>query len=133
MSKKNSRNNPYAIAILFAALAILFIIDQKRKNSINYNKKTLGWILRLRNAGKSTGTTIEYKYLVDGIWKRGEYKINSSVNPTNTKSGVFKKGAYYYVIYDTNQPKYSKIIKSRAIPKEKGRKIRDSIFKLYGK
>jgi hypothetical protein len=136
MSKKTDNKNPYAIAIFFAIVAIFFIIDQKKKNSINYNKKTLGWILRLRNAGNSrgsNGTTIEYKYLVDGIWKRGEYDVSTGVNSTNTRSGIFRKGTYYYVKYDKDQPDYSKLIKSGPIPKEKGRKMRDSIFKLYNK
>lgn len=131
MQKDSDQNNPYAAAIFFAVFAILFVIYQKKEDSIHYDTKTLGWVLRLRKeGGKFPETIIEYKYLVDGVWKRGESRVNTRVNSINTRSDIFRKGAYYYVKYDKDQPKYSKLIESSPIPKEKGRKMRDSILKF---
>lgn len=119
--------------IIFSALAIFFIIKQKEKpKNIEYDQKTLGWVLRITPGGgrndRGSGT-IEYKYLVDGEWKKGRYRTNAK--STNIfKAGKIVKGAYYYVKYDKEHPEYAKLIISDPIPRKEGQQIRDSLLKL---
>ena len=128
--------------ILFIVVAVFIIYHQKYKQPkktaydlpVKYETKTLGWVLQVErnyNGSKDSSytSTITYQYLIEGEWKRKKRTIE---NKYIEQVGL-GKGAYYYVGYNEHDPNSSQLLITEPISRREGRKMRDSIFKLYNK
>ena len=128
--------------VLFIVVAAFIMYHQKYKMPketvydlpVKYETKTLGWILQVkrRSSGSrssSSRSTITYQYLIEGEWKRKKRTIE---NKYIEEVGL-RKGTYYFVGYDEYDPNSSQLLITEPISKREGRKMRDSIFKLYNK